>query len=293
MRTFNLFCLACAIGISVTSSGIDSCYAQSASEKAATNTALSDLQVPKEMNEIREKRNNAVVSYENLNKKIEEDKKISFLQEINQEIDEQNALAKMLEGKGDYVNAAKCYKDIFKLVKDRRLKSFIAKENKKLKQRAAKEKILAKRTLAKSIRDMADNKRKNARLEVATKKASKKAERLREEVEKELYKRVAMLEAKLQAKAVENVPSPAVVAEVPPAPEDVDVEIEVIEQVAETEKVTQVNEDAEKQIDNAEYLIESADRYFDNMDYEKAYQIYKEALMGIENVPTPTNKNVS
>jgi len=293
MRIFKIFCAVFAIGLLITFLGIYSCYAQSASEKDTPSTILSESQMANEMNEIREKRNKALSAYNNLSKKAKDAKTANFLEEINQKIDKQNALAEKLERNGDYKNAAKCYKTIFKLVQSRRLKSFIAKENRKLKLRAAKEKIAAKQMISKKRRAISD-KKKGTEIDARKKKTSKKSDRVKKDVVKKLEERVVMLEAKLQAKAaenalapiiekaVENVPSLTASVEGPVVPKDVAVEIEVAQEVPETEKIPQADENVEKTINDAEYLIENADMYFDKLDYEKAYQIYKEALLNIE-----------
>ncbi|MBL7157538.1 MAG: hypothetical protein ISS92_05210 [Candidatus Omnitrophica bacterium] len=297
MRILKLSCMAFAIGMWVISSGIDFCYSQSASEETALSTPLFESQMSAEMQKIREKRNKAVVSYDNLKRKMKDTKKATYLQEVNQKIDKHYALAKTLEEKGDYVNATKCYRKIFKLVKDRRLRSFIAKENKKLKLRAAKEKILAREMIDQTRRALA--KKKEAVLERKAKETPKKERRLSEEALKKLEERLAMLETEFYVKVAESVPPSTASVEILFPPKDVEDKIEATEQVTEqvtgqvneqapeTKEVPQTDEIMEKKIDEAEYLIENADSYYEKLNYKKAYQIYKEALTKVEKISIP------
>ncbi len=88
--------------------------------------------------EIRYMYNDAVVSYKNLQDRIKKDKEKAYVTSIKEEIEEYYKLAKILEERGEYTDAAECYKKIIALTNDRALKPFISKENRRLQSEAQK-----------------------------------------------------------------------------------------------------------------------------------------------------------
>jgi len=92
---------------------------------------------------IRRIHNDSMVSYDAVKDKVTSKKEATHLEELNNEVNEYYELAKTLEARGEYANAAKCYEKIIELTDGSNVKAFITKTNERLKSDADDEKRAA------------------------------------------------------------------------------------------------------------------------------------------------------
>jgi len=145
-----------------------------------------------EKNSIRRIYNDAKLSYNELKikiKKIEEQKRIESIQK---EIKNYYDLAKTLEKRGEYQKAARCYQKILSLSDhDRKLKTFIRKKNKELRELADKKRDAAQKGIWDKKKKL---KKTGSRYDAAAEKRRRSQGTTRAKLLDKLEKRINKLE---------------------------------------------------------------------------------------------------
>ncbi|MFH1846352.1 MAG: hypothetical protein ABH869_02210 [Candidatus Omnitrophota bacterium] len=114
-------------------------------------------------NEIRRLYNSSLVSYQDIQKKIEEERHVKHLQFIKKELEEFFFLAEKLEKLERYEQAAQCYEKILEISKkNSELQDYIDKKNKTLQEQAGKEQKKVSSKLKKKLGELKKTKKEQA-----------------------------------------------------------------------------------------------------------------------------------